>query len=184
MQSEFMKTKLSGSRTGLCLWFTGLPCSGKTTIAKLLNKKLMEKGRITTLLDGDAVRTHLSKGLGFSKEDRAVNVLRIAFVAAEIVKHHGIAICSAVSPYEKIREEAEKMIGPEKFILIYVNTPLEICEKRDVKGMYAKARRGEIRQFTGVDDPYEPPTHPDLELNTILLNPEECAERVLNLIPF
>ena len=173
---------LFDSHAGLCFWFTGLPCSGKTTIAKILYKKLTEQGRTITILDGDVVRTHLSKGLGFSKEDRDINILRISFVASEIVKHNGIAICSLVSPYEKTREEAKKMIGPEKFILIYVNTPLEICEKRDVKGMYAKARRGEIQQFTGIDDPYEPPEHPDLILDANLLNPEECTDLILELL--
>jgi sulfate adenylyltransferase len=176
-----MKTNFLDHRTGLCLWFTGLPCSGKTTIARELCKEFTDEGRAVTFLDGDVVRTHLSKGLGFTREDREANLLRIGFVAAEVVKHQGIVICSVISPYEKTREEVRSMIGDKKFILIYVNTPIEICEKRDVKGMYAKARKGEIQHFTGVDDPYEPPLHPDIVLDTSALTLEESVKKILKI---
>ena len=131
------------------------------------------------MLDGDVVRTHLSKGLGFSKEDRDTNIRRIGFVAAEIVRHGGMAICAAVSPYLVTRHEVREMVGQDRFIEVFVDTPLEVCEQRDAKGMYAKARRGEITGFTGIDDPYEPPTHPDIALDTVARTPEENAQRLL-----
>jgi sulfate adenylyltransferase len=134
-------------------------------------------------LDGDVVRTHLSKGLGFSKEDRDTNIRRIGFVAAEIVRHGGVVICAAVSPYLMTRNEVRGMVGPDYFIEVFVDTPLEVCEQRDAKGMYAKARRGEITGFTGIDDPYEPPIHPEITLDTVVQTPEENAHRILaNLI--
>ncbi|NMC80874.1 MAG: bifunctional sulfate adenylyltransferase/adenylylsulfate kinase, partial [Chloroflexi bacterium] len=142
---------------GFCVWFTGLPSSGKSTIAEILAIKLMEYGRQVTVLDGDVVRTHLSKGLGFSKEDRDTNILRIGFVATEIVRHNGVAICAAVSPYSATRNQVRAMLGNGNFVLSYVATPVAVCEQRDVKGLYARARRGELKGFTGVDDPYEPP---------------------------
>jgi sulfate adenylyltransferase len=119
-----------------------------------------------TLLDGDVVRTHLSKGLGFSREDRDANVMRIGFVASEIVRHGGIAICAAVSPYRATRNDVRNLTAQGHFIEVYVDTPLDVCEKRDVKGMYAKARRGEIKGFTGIDDAYEPPLYPEIILDT------------------
>ena len=128
------------------------------------------------------MRTHLSKGLGFSKEDRDTNIRRIGFVAAEIVRHHGVVICAAVSPYEATRDECRAMVGRDRFILVHVDTPLEVCEQRDPKGMYAKARRGEIAGFTGVDDPFEAPRDPDLVLKTTDCPPEESADRVMSLI--
>ncbi len=164
---------------GLCIWLTGLPCSGKSTIAEILQVMLLEHGRHVTMLDGDVVRQHLSKGLGFSKEDRIANNLRIAFVAEEIVKHGGMVICPAVSPYEEAREEARAMVGPDGFLLVYVDTPLAVCEERDVKGMYAAARAGRIKGFTGVDDPYEVPRKPDLVLATASASAMECAQTVL-----
>ena len=118
------------------------------------------------MLDGDVVRTHLSKGLGFSREDRDTNILRIGFVAAEIVRHNGVAVCAAVSPYRDIRNEVRYMVGPDKFIEIYISTPVDICQERDPKGLYAKALRGEIKNFTGIDDPYEEPINPEIEINT------------------
>ena len=126
----------------------------------------MERGRQVTLLDGDVVRTHLSKGLGFSREDRDANVRRIGFVASEIVRHGGIAICAAVSPYRTARNDVRNLMEKGQFIEVYVNTPLEICEQRDVKGMYAKARRGEIKGFTGIDDAYEEPLYAEIILDT------------------
>jgi len=141
-------------KQGFCVWFTGLSGAGKSTIAEILATLLMEHGREVTLLDGDVVRTHLSKGLGFSKEDRDANILRIGFVASEIVRHRGVVICAAVSPYRATRNECRMMVGEERFIEVFTDTPLQVCEQRDVKGMYARARRGEIKGFTVVDDPY------------------------------
>jgi len=164
---------------GFCVWFTGLSGAGKSTTAEILTALLMERGRQVTLLDGDVVRTHLSKGLGFSKEDRDTNILRIGFVASEIVRHNGIAICAAVSPYRAARNEARKMIGEERVVTVFVDTPIEVCEQRDAKGMYARARRGEIKGFTGVDDPYEPPLDPEITLDTVHCSAEENARRII-----
>jgi sulfate adenylyltransferase len=167
---------------GFCVWFTGLSGAGKTTISGILAQRLIERGRLVTLLDGDVVRTHLSKGLGFSKEDRDTNVARIGFVASEIVRHGGATICAVVSPYEDARNRARDLVGADRFVLVFVDTPLEICERRDRKGLYAKARRGEIQHFTGIDDPYEPPRAPDIVLATAEATPEECAWCVERLI--
>ena len=167
-------------RQGICIWFTGLSCAGKSTIAEILTVMLSEHGRRVTILDGDVVRTHLSQGLGFSKEDRDTNVRRIGFVAAEIVRHGGVAICAAVSPYRATRNEVRKMMGPEQFVEVFVDTPLAVCEERDAKGMYARARRGEITSFTGIDDPYEPPNHPEIRLGTVAINPEINARLILD----
>lgn len=166
-------------RQGVCIWFTGLSGAGKSTTAEILTVLLLEHGRQVTLLDGDVVRTHLSKGLGFGKEDRDTNIRRIGFVASEIVRHGGIVICAAVSPYRVTRNDVRAMVGPDRFVEVYVDTPLEVCEQRDVKGMYAKARRGEIRGFTGVDDPYEPPEDPEIRLDTVARTAEENARKIL-----
>lgn len=165
-------------RRGVCIWFTGLSGSGKSTTAEILTSKLFEYGRQVTLLDGDIVRTHLSKGLGFSQEDRDTNIRRIGFVAAEIARHGGTVICAAISPYRATRNDVRNMVG-EGFTEVFVDTPLEICEDRDTKGLYAKARRGEIKNFTGIDDPYEPPVNPELTLDTVNNSPEENAERII-----
>ena len=149
---------------GFCVWFTGLSGAGKTATAEVLTTLLLEHGKQVSQLDGDVVRTHLSKGLGFSKEDRDTNILRIGFVASEIVRHAGVVICAAISPYIAIRNEARKMVGEDQFIEIYVNTPIDVCASRDIKGLYAKAFRGEIKGFTGVDDPYEAPVNPEITL--------------------
>jgi len=164
--------------TGCCIWLTGLSGAGKSTIAAILAARLEQRGRIVTLLDGDVVRTHLSKGLGFSKEDRDTNIRRIGFVASEVVRHGGVVICAVVSPYEATREEVRLMVGPESFALVYVATPLEECERRDTKGLYAKARRGEIKGLTGLDDPYEPPESPDIVLTTLDCDADGCAARI------
>jgi sulfate adenylyltransferase len=143
---------------------------------------LLEHGRQVTVLDGDVVRTHLSKGLGFSKEDRDTNIRRIGFVAAEIVRHGGMVVCAAVSPYRATRNDVRSMVGAEHFVEIFVDTPLEVCESRDIKGMYAKARRGEIKDFTGIDDPYEPPLHPEITLDTVHHTPEDNARLILDFL--
>jgi sulfate adenylyltransferase len=167
---------------GCCVWLTGLSGAGKSTIAGELMSRLERRARTVTLLDGDVVRTHLSKGLGFSKEDRDTNIRRIGFVASEVVRHGGAVICAAVSPYESARNEARELVGPGSFVLVHVATPLKVCEQRDVKGLYAKARRGEIKGLTGVDDPYEPPRAPDLVLTTLDADAEECAARIERLL--
>jgi sulfate adenylyltransferase len=167
---------------GICVWFTGLSGAGKSTIAEILSTLLLEYGRQSTMLDGDVVRTHLSKGLGFSREDRDTNILRIGYVASEIVRHRGIAICAAVSPYRSTRDECRAMVGNGSFFEVFVDTPLEECERRDIKGMYAKARRGEIKNFTGIDDPYEPPLHPELRLTTVETTPEANAHVIIDFL--
>ena len=169
-------------RQGVCIWFTGLSGAGKSTIAEMLTVKLVEHGRQVTLLDGDVVRTNLSKGLGFSKEDRDANILRIGFVSSEIVRHGGVVVCAAISPYRAVRNEVRGMIGAGQFIEIFVDTPLEVCESRDPKGLYAKARRGEIKGFTGIDDPYEAPEDPELILKTTVDSAESNANAVLNYL--
>ena len=167
-------------RQGVCVWFTGLSGSGKSTTANILTTLLLSQGRRVTVLDGDVVRTHLSHGLGFSKEDRDVNVRRIGFVASEVVRHGGVVICAAVSPYRVTREDVRAMVGDGRFTEVFVDTPLDICEERDAKGLYAKARRGEITGFTGIDDPYEPPAKPEITLDTVHLTPEQNARRIID----
>ena len=167
---------------GVCVWFTGLSGAGKSTTAEILTELLLEHGRQVTLLDGDVVRTHLSKGLGFSKEDRDINIRRIGFVASELVRHGGVTICAAVSPYRVTRNDMRNMIGADRFIEVFVDTPLEVCEGRDSKGIYAKARRGEIEHFTGIDDPYEPPLNPEITLDTVSQTAEENARGILNYL--
>jgi sulfate adenylyltransferase len=166
-------------KQGVCVWFTGLSGAGKTATADVLTNLIMEHGRQVTVLDGDVVRTHLSKGLGFSKEDRDTNIRRIGFVSGEIVRHGGMTICAAISPYIAMRNEARAMAGSDHFVEVFVNTPLEVAESRDVKGMYAKARRGEIKGFTGIDDPYEDPPNPEITLNTVDYTAEQNARKIL-----
>ena len=167
---------------GFCVWFTGLSGSGKTTTAEVLLGKLTRAGRTVTYLDGDVVRMHLSKGLGFSRADRDTNILRIGFVASEIIRHGGAVITAAISPYRSTRAEVRRMVGSDHFIEVFVDTPLEVCEQRDVKGMYARARRGEITAFTGVDDPYEPPLTPEIRLDTLNAGVEENAGRIMTYL--
>ncbi len=169
-------------RQGVCIWFTGLSGSGKSTTANILTTLLLSQGRRVTVLDGDVVRTHLSRGLGFSKEDRDVNVRRIGFVAAEIVRHGGVVICAAVSPYRATREDVRAMVGDGRFVEVFVDTPLEVCEDRDAKGLYAQARRGEISGFTGIDDPYEPPAQPEIVLETVQKTPDQNAHLIVELL--
>jgi len=168
------------SRQGFTLFFTGLSGSGKSTLAKIIYAKLLEAGgRPVTLLDGDVVRQHLSSELGFSKEHRYLNVNRIGYVASEITKNRGIAICAPIAPYTQMRRSVREMIEPHgDFIEIHVATSLEACEARDRKGLYAKARRGEIPEFTGISDPYEVPEHPELRIDTEGLTPMEAAQDI------
>ena len=165
---------------GVCIWLTGLSGSGKTTTADVLVPALEAAGRTVTFLDGDRVRQHLSAGLGFSKEDRDTNVRRVGYVASEIVRHGGIVVCALVSPYRQARADARELVGAEAFVEVFVDTPLEVCESRDIKGLYARARAGEIPAFTGISDPFEAPDHPDLRLDTEACGPEENARRILD----
>jgi adenylyl-sulfate kinase len=175
---------------GFTLWFTGLSGSGKSTIAHLVGPELDRRGLIVEYLDGDTVRTHLSKGLGFSKEDRDTNIGRIGWVASRLTKQGGAVIAAAISPYEETRGMARQLVeefGP--FVEVYVNATVDECARRDVNGLYAKAFAGEIKGFTGVDDPYEAPTSAEIVLDTEATEPEEAAQIVvakleeLGLIP-
>lgn len=169
-------------KQGFCIWFTGLSGAGKSTIAKHLTNMLQEYGRNPTVLDGDVVRTHLSKGLGFSKEDRDTNILRISFVAGEIVRHTGTVICAAISPYRQARLEARKMVPEDHFIEVFVDTPLEVCEERDIKGLYARARSGALKNFTGIDDPYEAPIQPEVHVKTVGKTPKQNAREIIDYL--
>ena len=169
-------------KQGFCVWFTGLSAAGKSTTAEILTALLQEHGRQVTVLDGDIVRTHLSRGLGFSKHDRDLNIRRIGFVASEIVRHHGAVLCAAVSPYRATRNDVRNMIGADKFVEVFVDTPLDECERRDTKGLYLKARRGEIQNFTGIDDPYEPPLNAELTLETVNSTAEQNARAIVNYL--
>ncbi len=167
-------------RQGFTVFFTGLSGSGKSTIANILRVKFLEMGgRPVTLLDGDIVRKHLSSELGFSREHRDINIRRIGFVASEITKNGGIAICAPIAPYDSIRKEVREMIQPHGgFILVHLSTSLDVCESRDRKGLYAKARAGLVKQFTGISDPYEPPADAEVVIDTSDLTPEEAAQAV------
>jgi adenylylsulfate kinase len=166
---------------GFTIWFTGLSGAGKTTISELVAPALREKGLKIEVLDGDIVRTNLSKGLGFSKEDRDTNIRRIAFVA-DLLSRNGVGvITAAISPYAEIRDEAHEMMG-DRFLEIYVKASVETCAERDVKGLYEKAFKGEIKEFTGVSDPYEAPENPALVLDTENESPEESAQKVIALV--
>ena len=159
---------------GFTVWFTGLSGSGKSTLAEMLVDVLEERGHRYELLDGDVVRTHLSKGLGFSKEDRDTNILRIGWVAERLAYHGAAVVCSAISPYREARNQVRASI--RAFVEVYVQCSVEECARRDRKGLYEKAFRGEITGFTGVDDPYEPPENPEVVVDTERLSPEECLE--------
>jgi adenylyl-sulfate kinase len=165
---------------GFTLWFTGLSGSGKSTIAHLVGPELDRRGLVVEYLDGDTVRTHLSKGLGFSKEDRDTNIERIGWVASRITRQGGAVIAAAISPYEETRRKARAMVeefGP--FIEVYVSASVDECARRDVNGLYAKAFAGEIKGFTGVDDPYEAPSNPEIVVDTESTEPEEAAAQVI-----
>jgi len=179
--TELRKTYPPRSQQGFTVFFSGLPSSGKSTLANVLMVKLMEiGGRAVTLLDGDLVRKNLSSELGFSKEHRDLNIRRIGFVAAEITKNGGVALCAPIAPYDATRKDVRKMIGASGgFILVHVSTPVETCEKRDRKGLYAKARAGIVKEFTGISDPYEVPADAELTIDTTDLTAEECVQEVL-----
>lgn len=168
------------TKAGFTLWFTGLSGSGKSTITQLVAEKLRERGRAVEVLDGDEVRQNLSKGLGFSKEDRDTNVQRIAYVAGLLTRHGVAVLTAAISPYRESRARARQTIG--NFIEVYVSCPLEVCAERDVKGLYRKAFAGEIARFTGVSDPYEPPEDPELVVETHRETPSQSAAKVIHCL--
>ncbi len=182
--SELRKTSRARIDQGFTVFFTGLSGSGKSTIANALMVKLLELGgRSVTLLDGDIVRTNLSKGLGFSKEDRDTNITRIGYVASEITKAGGIAVCAPIAPYAGPRDANRTAIsGVGGYALVYVATPLEVCEQRDRKGLYAKARAGIIKEFTGISDPYEVPTDAEIVIQTTEMSPDEAASTIMNYL--
>jgi adenylylsulfate kinase len=166
---------------GFTLWFTGLSGAGKTTISHLVETELRDRGSRVEVLDGDIVRENLSKGLGFSKEDRDTNIRRIAFVA-DLLSRNGVpVITAAISPYREIRDEARETMG-DRFIEIFVKASVEVCAERDVKGLYEKAFKGEIKEFTGVSDPYEEPEHAELIVDTEHETPEESAQKVIAFV--
>jgi adenylylsulfate kinase len=166
---------------GFTLWFTGLSGAGKTTISHIVEKELRDRSSRVEVLDGDIVRENLSKGLGFSKEDRDTNIRRIAFVA-DLLSRNGVpVITAAISPYREIREEARQLMG-DRFIEVFVKASVEVCAERDVKGLYEKAFKGEIKEFTGVSDPYEPPLNPELTLDTEHESAEESASKIVALL--
>lgn len=165
---------------GVTVWFTGLSGAGKTTISRAVEQQLRDRNRLVEILDGDIVRQNLTKGLGFSKEDRDENIRRIGFVAHLLTRNGVIVLVSAISPYREIRQEVRERIGD--FIEVYVNAPLEVCEQRDVKGLYKKARSGEIKQFTGIDAPYEAPVKPEVVCRTDMESEAESVAKVLRTL--
>ena len=179
--TELRRTHPPRSKQGFTVFFTGLSGSGKSTVANALLVKLLEMGgRPVTLLDGDVVRKNLSSELGFSKEHRDLNILRIGYVASEITKNGGIAICAPIAPYASVRKQNRDLIsGAGGYMLVHISTPLEVCEQRDRKGLYAKARAGIIKEFTGISDPYEVPEDADLSIDTTDITPEEAANMVI-----
>ena len=176
------KGKHLNEERGFTLWFTGLSGSGKTTISELVERELRNRERPVEVLDGDIVRTNLSKGLSFSREDRNINVLRIGFVANLLTRNGVGVVVSAISPYKEARDQVRRRIVD--FVEVFVDAPLEVCAERDVKGLYKKAFSGEIQGFTGVSDPYEPPNAPDLVLKTAEESPEESARKVIEKLEF
>ena len=169
------------NQKGFTLWFTGLSGAGKTTITNLLVKELLGRGSQLEVLDGDVVRENLSKGLGFSKEDRDTNIRRIAFVANLLSRNGVPVITAAISPYRAIRDEARQMMD-DRFIEVWAKASVDVCEERDTKGLYAKARSGEIKEFTGVSDPYEEPEYAEIIVETEDQTPEESAKQILDYL--
>ncbi len=178
--SEALRPIPASGRRGMTVWLTGLSSSGKSTVGQALYDRLWAMGHKVEMLDGDKVRLSLGKGLGFSKQDRDENIRRIGFVAELLTRNGVVVIVSAISPYRAVREEVRRKIGA--FVEVYVNAPLAVCEQRDVKGLYRKARNGLLSGFTGVDDPYEPPEHPEVECRTDLETQQESVERVLRYL--
>jgi sulfate adenylyltransferase len=181
IERELATVYPSREKIGFTLFFTGLSGSGKSTLARMIHSRLIEEGgRPVTLLDGDVVRLNLSSELGFSKEHRNLNIRRISFVANEITKNGGIAICAPIAPYTQMRRGARELIDQHgAFIEIHVSTPLKVCEARDRKGLYAKARQGIIPEFTGISDPYDEPEHPELRVDTSQGTPMEQAQKIM-----
>jgi adenylylsulfate kinase len=175
------KEKLLNQRS-LVIWFTGLSGSGKTTLAQHLEQMLYSKGYLTQVLDGDNIRSGINNNLKFTEEDRLENIRRIAEVSKLLVHSGVITLNSFISPTEEIRDMAKDIIGRQNFFEIYVNAPIEVCEQRDVKGLYEKARRGEIKNFTGIDSPFEPPRNPDLEIRTDVLSIKDSVELILDQV--
>jgi sulfate adenylyltransferase len=168
-------------RRGCTVFLTGLSAAGKTTIALELQRLCEQQRRTVTLLDGDVVRTHLSSGLGFTHADRDANIRRVGFVAAEVTRHGGIAICACIAPYDATRKEVRRMVeAAGDFLLVHVATPLAACEARDPKGLYAKARAGLLQHFSGIDDPYEAPADADLVIDTTLVPADAAAAHILD----
>ena len=164
------------TNTGFTIWFTGLSGSGKSTLSEVIEQRLKARGRNVEVLDGDIVRTHLSKGLGFSREDRDTNIKRIGFVCSLLTRNSVVCISAAIAPYREARDWARKEIG--NFVEVYVKCPLEVCRERDVKGLYKLVDEGKIKNFTGVDDPYEEPVHPELIVETDKETIEESVTRI------
>jgi adenylyl-sulfate kinase len=163
---------------GFAIWFTGLSGAGKTTVSHLVEKELRARGYEVEVLDGDVVRENLSKGLGFSKEDRDTNIRRIGFVCELLTRHNVVAIAAAISPYRAIRDENRARVGG-RFVEVYAKCPIEVLTERDVKGLYKKALRGEVKNFTGIDDPYEPPLNPEAIIESDKETPEQSAAKVI-----
>src|SRR5438477_9270654 len=173
----------AASGSGFTLWFTGLSGAGKTTIAELVRPELERRGRLVEWLDGDEVREHLSKGLGFSKADRDTNIDRIGWVASRLARHGAAVIVSAISPYREARQNAREMVEANgTFVEVFVDASVEECARRDVKGLYEKAFRGEIKEFTGVSDPYEAPEQPEIRIESEQEEPDESARRIVELL--
>ena len=171
---------MSSHQAGFTVWLTGLPCSGKTTIAGLLVAELERRGSVVESLDGDVVRTHLCKDLGYSRADRDTNVARLGWVASRLVRHGAPVVVAAISPYREARAQARALIEEQGlFVEVWVNAPTEVCAERDVKGLWAKAAAGEITGMTGVDDPYEPPEAPEVVVDTVALEPHESVGLVV-----
>jgi sulfate adenylyltransferase len=170
-------------KQGFTVFLTGLSGAGKSTTADALIRRLEQSGRTVTLLDGDAVRKHLSSELGFSREHRDLNIRRVGFVAAEITRHGGACICANIAPYQAARSEVRAMVEAHGgFVLVHVATPLSVCEARDSKGLYARARAGLLQGFTGVSDPYETPTDADITMDTSTMSPNDAAELIIRLL--
>jgi sulfate adenylyltransferase len=181
---QLRETYAPRSQQGFTIFFTGLSAAGKSSIANALTEMLLEiGGRRISILDGDLVRKHLSSELGFSREHRDLNIRRIGYVASEITKNGGVAICAAIAPYDNVRKEVRALIEPNGgFILVHVATPLEVCESRDRKGLYVKARAGLIGEFTGISDPYESPADAEIVINNTLLTTEEAAREIITYL--